>query len=96
MALTRNLNRTGRAASVENRERREAIYEMQRQEIKRRLEDQMVEAREELKQLDPDGWEVWWDSDALPDAPFAVMLPVIQARIAEIKRLRAIFSCMKK
>jgi hypothetical protein len=100
MSLTRNLRRTGRAASLEIKEARAEIMEAQLVEALKKNEQvklALASARDELKALDPIGWEAWWDSEALPDAPYAVMLPVVLARIEHMKseRLKAIFRVIR-
>ena len=77
MGLTRNLKRIGMAAHIENVEMREEI-------ITRREEfaTKYWVALEELKKLDPDGWESWFWSCS--EQTCGEMLPVIVARIEEL------------
>jgi hypothetical protein len=81
MALTRNGMRIGMARHNELMREREMILDAQLDYWKY----QMTDARDELKALDPAGWEAWWDSDAMPDVcSYKMRTEIIRARIAEL------------
>ena len=52
----------------------------------------MTRAMSALRAADPLGWEAWFDSDAVPDARFSEMAPVVEARVRFLtgRQLRAV------
>lgn len=49
----------------------------------------MLEAKDELAEVDPDGWAAWWDSEANPDyMKYADRTALIRQHIAEIHEQR--------
>ena len=45
--------------------------------------DEFIAARNELKKLDPENWESWWDS--YPDMQLKDWLPILKERVVELK-----------
>jgi hypothetical protein len=82
MSLTRNGNRTGRAASIELREQREYIREQYNDTLSKFLLD-YGDALVMLKALDPK-FDSWYDGR--PEQTTGTMYPVMLARIEELKR----------
>lgn len=62
MARTSNLKHTGRAASAELAEQQLRIYQMQDATIANNKRNFGM-ALDELKAVDPAGWEEWYDND---------------------------------
>jgi len=66
MARTKNFKRTGAAAVIERRERTEA-WMKDASTLRKSL---FVMLLHELKEVDPEGWEAWYDND--DNIPFAI------------------------
>jgi hypothetical protein len=50
----------------------------------------MSRAMEMLKAADPAGWEAWFDSDAVPDARFSEMAPIVETRVSQLLNVRKV------
>lgn len=67
MALTLNGRRTGRAGAAELSEFRAGIYDQLEAEIEK-LKADYGDLLDALRELDPQGWEGWYDDEAnVPD-----------------------------
>ncbi|MDO8302702.1 MAG: hypothetical protein Q7T18_05635 [Sedimentisphaerales bacterium] len=82
MARTIHGNLTGRAAVIARRDLNTEIFEAQR-EARRKFNADLSAALENLKELDPDGWEAWFDGR--PEQTCGEMLPLCVARVAELR-----------
>lgn len=88
MARSRNGSLLGAAAVSQKREQRQEIQAAQLEAARverERVKAALGDAMSDLKTLDPLGWESWFDSDAVPEGPYAVILPVILARVEILK-----------
>ena len=88
MARTLNGNFTGQAARIEKQEFLDYLQDARRQEIKRN-KDSFTFFLDELKRIDPQGWEAWYDSDAIPNyLAWLDIEPVIETIRLRIHALR--------
>lgn len=68
MALTLNGLRTGRAGAEELREFREMINSFELEELIEKLKLDYGDLLDALRELDPEGWNGWYDDEAnVPD-----------------------------
>lgn len=74
MARTIYGNCTGQAARIARRDLQEEI-----DEARRKFNEELSAALENLKALDPDGWEPWFDGR--PEQTCGEMLPLMQERV---------------
>jgi hypothetical protein len=80
MSRTINGNLTGRAASIQQRELRDSLFERELRE-RETFKKAYMEATETLQVIDPD-FETWfWGR---PEKTKGEMLPLMQKRIAEL------------
>jgi ABC-type cobalt transport system substrate-binding protein len=81
MSRTINGNLTGRAASIQQRELRDSLFERELRE-REEFKKAYLEATETLQAIDPD-FETWfW---ACPEKTKGEMLPLMESRIHTLK-----------
>lgn len=86
MALTKNGNRTGRAASLELAEQRQMIYDAQAKQADLNFAA-FRDVREALKFVDPAGWSKWYDEHVPDWLGWANCQPAIDAMWVRVNEL---------
>lgn len=90
MARTINGRLTGRAAATELAEQRSALFDAAidkaKEERRQKNEEECSQALAELAEIDPNGWEAWYDDDNNVPAYGLVSerAMLIRTRIAEL------------
>jgi len=84
MARTIKGNCTGKAAVIARRDLQEEIFEAQR-EARLRFQNDLTAALDNLKALDPEGWEIWFDGR--PEQTCGEMLPAIKEQVELLRDL---------
>lgn len=86
MALTKNGNRTGRAASLELAEQRQMIYDAQAKQADLNFAA-FRDVREALKFVDPAGWSKWYDEHVPDWLGWLNCQPAIEVMWARVREL---------
>ncbi len=82
MARTIHGNCIGQAARIAHRDLDNEIFEAQR-DARQKFNEDLSAALENLKALDPEGWERWFDGR--PEQTCGEMLPLILERVIELR-----------
>lgn len=89
MARTKNGNLTGRAAAEDLRDMRIYLSD-QEDQLAAQRKDSFIQVRDELKALDPTGWEQWYDQFVPDWRGWINVQPAIDCIAKRVEELRAL------